>query len=655
MFKNMKLATKMGVGFGFLVVISGILGYVGWNGLSNVARNAELNRGGNECLEGLNACASLRKDFAIYGFDKFGTNEQNAADMWQEAYDALIARLKQMEGEPGLSGADKARVTEAINGMPAYLTSFEQQKEARQTRDSAFQAWAKVGWDVTQEVANVIRDVIQPARIAAEQAKDMEEMAKWAHIALQLDESVFQEFLILRINAVYLLAANREAQWETYQQQLQKVRANVQTWGELVKGNPQLETVARNIAGFVNNYEQSGQQYYSGILAGRQADTEMAAAAKAIVDTIVGLQASLRDGMETTTARTNTIMAVMAVSGIVIGIILAVVITMSIIKPIKRIIDALTAGSEQVAAASGQVSAASQSLAEGATEQAAGLEETSSSLEEMSSMTKQNADNAQQANTLAAEARKAADTGAESMGRMNAAIREIQKSSDETSKIIKVIDEIAFQTNLLALNAAVEAARAGEAGKGFAVVAEEVRNLAMRSAEAAKNTANMIEESVKNANNGVDIATEVGKVLDEIVQGIGKTTDLVSEIAAASQEQAQGIDQVNTAVAQMDKVTQQNAANAEESASASEELSSQAESMNEIVGELIALVGGATRTTAPQQQRHNTSGRKLSQTDRMYHSIAGGKPKKAQKPSARSSVEKAIPLGDDDELDHFNS
>jgi methyl-accepting chemotaxis protein len=655
MFKNMKLATKMGVGFGFLVVISGVLGYVGWNGLSNVARNAELNRGGNECLDGLTECAALRRDFAIHGFENYGTEGKNAAEQWHEAYNALMDRLRQMQNERGLSAADRTLVTEAINGMPAYLASFEHQKESRQTRDAAFQVWAQVGWDVTQEVGNVIRDVIQPARTEAEQSQDVEEMTRWANIALQLDESVVQEFLLLRVNAVYLLATNREAQWEAYQQQLHKVRANVQAWADLVKGNPQLETVARNIAGYVDSYEQSGQQYYSGIVAGRRADTEMATAAATIVDAIAGLQVSLRRGMETTTARTNTIMAVMAISGIVLGTVLAVAITLSIVKPIKRIIDSLTTGSEQVAAASGQVSAASQSLAEGATEQAAGLEETSSSLEEMSSMTKQNADNAQQANTLAAEARKAADTGAESMGRMNGAIREIQRSSDETSKIIKVIDEIAFQTNLLALNAAVEAARAGEAGKGFAVVAEEVRNLAMRSAEAAKNTANMIEESVKNANNGVDIATEVGKVLDEIVQGIGKTTDLVSEIAAASQEQAQGIDQVNTAVAQMDKVTQQNAANAEESASASEELSSQAESMNDIVGELIALVGGATRTTAPQQQHRNTSGRKLSKTDRIYHNIAGGKPKKLQKPSAKSSVEKAIPLGDDDELDHFNS
>jgi methyl-accepting chemotaxis protein len=338
-----------------------------------------------------------------------------------------------------------------------------------------------------------------------------------------------------------------------------------------------------------------------------------------------------------------------------------VFLSLGITRPINHIITGLIEGAEQVTSASGQVSAASQSLAEGATEQAAGLEETSSSLEEMSSMTKQNADNAQQANALASEAKKSAGTGAESMSRMNQAILDIQKSSDETAKIIKVIDEIAFQTNLLALNAAVEAARAGEAGKGFAVVAEEVRNLAMRSAEAAKNTARMIEESVKNSKNGVDIATEVGKVLAEIVQSVGKTTDLVSEIAAASQEQAQGIDQVNTAVAQMDKVTQQNAANAEESASASEELSAQAESMKEVVGQLVALVGGAaskmvqagqTKTDrhvihanpehlSPMVRKAESKAYGFGKSDEAFHKIA--RPPDRRHPAA-NAASKTIPL-----------
>jgi methyl-accepting chemotaxis protein len=164
-------------------------------------------------------------------------------------------------------------------------------------------------------------------------------------------------------------------------------------------------------------------------------------------------------------------------------------------------------------------------------------------------------------------------------------------SLEETSKIIKTIDEIAFQTNLLALNAAVEAARAGEAGAGFAVVAEEVRNLAMRSAEAAKGTANLIEGTVKKIKDGSDLVTATNKAFTEVATSASKVGELVSEIAAASNEQAQGIEQVNKAVTEMDKVTQQNAANAEESASASEEMSAQAEQMRGIVGELIAIVG----------------------------------------------------------------
>ncbi|MCK5565573.1 MAG: chemotaxis protein [Planctomycetes bacterium] len=355
---------------------------------------------------------------------------------------------------------------------------------------------------------------------------------------------------------------------------------------------------------------------------------------------------------ETDEKRAASIMLIVSILTIVLGFTIAVVLTRSIVNPINRIIAGLSDGSKQVSAASGQVSSASQSLAEGATEQAAGLEETSSSLEEMASQTKQNADSAQQANTLSSEAKKAADSGNEAMGRMNAAIQDIQKSSDETAKIIKVIDEIAFQTNLLALNAAVEAARAGEAGKGFAVVAEEVRNLAMRSAEAAKNTSELIEDSVKNSKNGVDIAEEVGKTLGTIVEGIAKTSDLVGEIAAASKEQSQGIDQVNTAIAQMDKVTQANAANAEESASASEELSGQAEQMNTIVGQLSALVGGSASHAGSETA---TKSRNPSHSDTAFHQIASGKAdSKPAKAPAAAKTENAIPL-EDKEFEDFNS
>ena len=325
-------------------------------------------------------------------------------------------------------------------------------------------------------------------------------------------------------------------------------------------------------------------------------------------------------------------------------------LTRGLTHVIGRVVTSLSETASQVTSAADQVSSASQSLAEGATEQAAGLEETSSSLEEMASMTKQNADNTQQCNSLMAEAKQVVDTMSTATREMAKAIADIKNSSDETAKIIKVIDDLAFQTNLLALNAAVEAARAGEAGKGFAVVAEEVRNLAMRSAEAARNTAALLVESQKKAGQGVQITDQVISALEQNEQNAGKVASLVGEIAAASNEQAQGIEQVNIAVAQMDKVTQQNAANAEESASASEQLSAQAESMKEIVAELATLVGDTSKRVTSKTDRPtaDTAKRKVAQmaaSDQIFHKIV-------TTPVGETVSNSAFPL--DDDFDSFN-
>jgi methyl-accepting chemotaxis protein len=274
-----------------------------------------------------------------------------------------------------------------------------------------------------------------------------------------------------------------------------------------------------------------------------------------------------------------------------LGFILAVTITRSITGPLKLVIEGLTNGSEQTAAAAFQVAESSQAMAEGASDQASNLEETSASLEEITSMVRQNVESARAAKDLAAQANSSADKGGQAMARMSVAITDIKKSADDTAKIIKTIDEIAFQTNLLALNAAVEAARAGDAGKGFAVVAEEVRNLAQRSAEAARSTSSLIVESLKNAEKGVQISNDVAGALNEIAVAARKVDSLVAEIATANAEQAQGVEQVNLAVSQIDKITQNNAANSEEAASASEELSAQARELEDAVSVLARIVG----------------------------------------------------------------
>jgi len=285
-----------------------------------------------------------------------------------------------------------------------------------------------------------------------------------------------------------------------------------------------------------------------------------------------------------------------------------------IVKPVQRVMEGLSGGAGQVTVASSQVSSASQSLAEGASEQAAGIEETSSSIEEMASMTKQNADNANQANHLMTETGQVVEEANQAMRELTRSMTEITQASEETAKIIKTIDEIAFQTNLLALNAAVEAARAGEAGAGFAVVADEVRNLALRASDAAKNTAGLIEGSVKKIKIGSEIVSRTNDAFGKVAVGAKKVGELVGEIAAASNEQAQGIEQINRAVVEMDKVVQRNASSAEESASAAEEMNAQAEEMKGFVGELVSMVGGQNGNgflSEGAQPRKNGNGRHL--------------------------------------------
>jgi methyl-accepting chemotaxis protein len=342
-------------------------------------------------------------------------------------------------------------------------------------------------------------------------------------------------------------------------------------------------------------------------------------------------------GMKLTEDSLNAASSIMVwglIIAVIVGSLLAWFITSGITKSITRVIENLTAGAEQVSSASGQVASSSQQMAEGASEQASSLEEVSSSLEEMSSMTKQSADNARQSNQMANESLRTAEKGKEAMQRMADSINKIKTSSDQTAKIIKTIDEIAFQTNLLALNAAVEAARAGEAGKGFAVVAEEVRNLAQRSAEAAKNTASLIEESQKNSEGGVKVTGEVAEFLKQLAEIAQKVTQVSGEVAAACDEQSKGIEQVNTAVSQMDKVTQANAANAEESASASEELSGQARELNEVVEVLAQIVGGANaarnggngRGSRPHAQPKNQHSAPHANNNRVQHLMPERKP-----------------------------
>jgi methyl-accepting chemotaxis protein len=289
---------------------------------------------------------------------------------------------------------------------------------------------------------------------------------------------------------------------------------------------------------------------------------------------------------------------------ILLGIGVSVSITSVTGRQLRVVIGGISDISGQMESFSKQVSSASQQLLDGASGQATSLEEAAASLEEISIMTSQNSYSASEADNMMTETARAVDQAQKAIISLTKAMQEISQASDQMAKIIKTIDDVAFQTNLLALNAAVEAARAGEAGAGFAVVAGEIRNVAMRAADTAKSTAILIRDTAQKIASGSELASRTHLAFHELASRSKKVEDLITEITASSQDQAQGIGQISKSVAAMDKATQINSTSAEETASVSKELNSQAKSISDMANQLMALIGGArANDTLPPQIR----------------------------------------------------
>lgn len=593
MFKNMKVGTKIASGFGaitILGIIVGISGYLIINNLThqvNVAEEAYIIK--QESLE----TQRHEKNYSI-------RKENQDFEYWEAA-----VRTTKDTVARGLQVTDDAD----IHGwLKDGLKEFEQ--------------YETNGHELNKLIleGKTLDDQMRDAGQAVEHHLQGLEGSGMAMVAL-LNARREEKNVIIYGDKVL-----RQGE-KSYLQKWQDEMAKINNWSGADAGLKNLTAQYKNLL----------VQRAQGLKQIEVVNGNLGTAARDVLKNTDHILEKTKKAMHSAENTGKTLIMVILGITVLVAVVLAYIIVRGITKPINIIIEGLSEGAEQVTSASGEVSSASQSLAGGAAEQASAIEETSSSLEEMSSMTKQNADNSQQADNLMKESSQAVVRANESMSELTTSMGEISHASEETSKIIKTIDEIAFQTNLLALNAAVEAARAGEHGAGFAVVAEEVRNLAMRSADAAKSTSVLIEDTVTKVKNGSKLVASVSEVFGTVADSSSKVGELVGEIAAASNEQAQGINQVNIAVTEMDKVTQQSAANAEETASASEELSAQAEQMKDMVGELVALVGdsGGSSKVSSRKYAVGSMGKGAGS--------AVGSIRKAITPSATKSRALAVP------------
>ncbi len=569
------------------------------------------------------------------------------------------------------------------------LEGFENLEKAKQAKEQVTAEWSDINDTLMGMIQDTKAEVIAVARTKAIESGISSDIVQWSDIEMAMELYIKQ--ILLSANLSVAQAAKEDSLMlpQILEENRQKINSGLTKWEQIVEDIPELAQATENFEKHMGNWIVGGLRYVQAMMDEANAQSmiedaiytyeeETLSKLKETLQTVKILQKHTDEALSgmnrakqifanvtipshesvhklldqikkeeqknivsdkvimDTAQRVRLNVSLAGLAALVLGISFAVFITLGTVRILRRFSGRIDKGARQVTYASEQVASASESSAEGATRQASFLEETAASLEQIVSKTHQNAEYAKDANNVMKESTVIVHTANDSMDQLEDSMALISRASDDMSRIIKTIDEIAFQTNLLALNAAVEAARAGEVGAGFAVVAEEVRNLAMRSANAAKDTSELIANTTKRISDGADLMKKTNDDFDRVEESVLKVSDLIKAISQASNDQTKGLNQINEAFSEMDKLTHHNAASAEESAAAAEELHSQARLMRESADDLKSEIDG------------NYSGKRPNRIPEMTPGPASlGKRRDSLEPAAAiEKVEFALPVGE---------